>query len=181
MLALFLDIRGVFDNVLSTCLLHTMSQLGCPKAVLSWVRSFLPNRTTALSFDCCTNIQRPINTGIPQGSPASPILFLLDLCPLFDALKTAHPKLWVPSYIDDVTLVTHGRTHEDTTHALEKATQTAFKWANENAVAFNDSKSEMLYFHHACQDTTPDAINITLPNSMIVKPGTQGGKKDIVC
>jgi hypothetical protein len=38
----------------------------------------------------------------------------------------------------------------------------------------------MLHFHHARQDTTPDAINITLPNGTIVKPGTQGGKKDIV-
>jgi hypothetical protein len=38
----------------------------------------------------------------------------------------------------------------------------------------------MLYFHCARQDTTPNAINITLPNSTIVKPRTQGGRKDIV-
>jgi hypothetical protein len=178
--ALFLDVRGAFDNVSSAHLLHTMLQLGCPKAVLSWVKSFLANRTTALSFDGHTDIQRPINTGIPQGSPASPILFLLYLRPLFDALKTAHPTLWAPSYIDDVALVTHGRTREDNARVLEKAAQTAFKWADENAVAFDDSKSEMLHFHRARQDTTPDAINITLPNGTIVKPGTQGGKKDVV-
>jgi hypothetical protein len=35
MSALFLDIRGAFDNISSACLLHTMLQLGCPKAVLS--------------------------------------------------------------------------------------------------------------------------------------------------
>jgi hypothetical protein len=170
--ALFLDIRGAFDNVSAACLLHTMSQLGCLKAVLSWVKSFLANRTTALSFDSHTDIQRPINMGILQGSLASPILFLLYLHPLFDALKTAHPTLWAPSYINDITLVTHGRTCEDNARALEKATRTAFKWADENAVALDDSKSDMLYFHHACQDTTPDTINITLPNAMIVKPGT---------
>jgi hypothetical protein len=95
--ALFLDVRGAFDNVSSTCLLHTMLQLTCPKAVLSWVKSFLVNRTTALSFDGRTDIQCPINMGIPQGSLASPMLFLLYLCPLFNALKTAHPMLWVPS------------------------------------------------------------------------------------
>jgi hypothetical protein len=68
---------------------------------------------TALSFDGHTDIQRPINTGIPQGSPASPILFLIYLRPLFDALSNAHPTLWTPSYIDDVALVTHGRTREE--------------------------------------------------------------------
>jgi hypothetical protein len=77
-------------------------------------------------------------------------------------------------------LVTHGRTHEDNAHILKKATQTAFKWADENAVAFNDSKSEMLHFHHTCQDTTPDAINITLPNGIIMKPGIQEGRKDVI-
>jgi hypothetical protein len=180
MSALFLNIRGVFNNVSSAHLLHTMLQLGCPKAVLSWVKLFLANRTTALSFDGYTDIQCPINTGIPQGLPASPILFLLYLCPLFDALKTAHPTLWAPSYINDITLVIYGRTCEDNACTLEKAAQIAFKWANENAVAFDDSKSEILHFHHACQDTTPDAINITLPNGMIMKPGTQGGRKDII-
>jgi hypothetical protein len=80
--------------------------------------------------------------------------------------------LWALSYIDDVALVTHGRTREDNAHALEKAAQTVFKWADENAVAFDDSKSEMLHFHRARQDTTPDAINITLPNGTIMKPGT---------
>jgi hypothetical protein len=64
--------------------------------------------------------------GIPQGSPASPILFLLYLHPLFDALQSAHPILWAPSYIDDVALVTHGRTHEDNTHVLEATARTAF-------------------------------------------------------
>jgi hypothetical protein len=178
--ALFLDVRGAFDNVSSTCLLHTMLQLGCPKAVLSWGKSFPANRTTALSFDSCTDIQCPIIMGIPQGSPALPILFLLYLCPLFDTLKTAHPMLWAPSYIDDVALVTHGRSCEDNTHILEQATQTVFKWADKNAIAFDNSKSEMLHFHHMSQDTTPDAINITLPNGTIMKPGTQGGRKDII-
>jgi hypothetical protein len=56
MSALFLDVRGTFDNISSACLLHTMLQLGCPKAVLSWVKSFLANRTTALSFDHHTDI-----------------------------------------------------------------------------------------------------------------------------
>jgi hypothetical protein len=74
--ALFLDVRGVFDNILSAHLLHTILQLGYPKTVLSWVKSFLANTTTALSFDSYTDIQCPINIGIPQGLLASPILFL---------------------------------------------------------------------------------------------------------
>jgi hypothetical protein len=106
--AIFLDVRGAFDNISSACLLTTIHMLGCPAAVMSWCSSFLSDRTTVLSFDGRTDTQRPIQTGIPQGSPASPILFLIYLRPLFDALQSAHPTLWTPSYIDDVTLVVHG-------------------------------------------------------------------------
>jgi hypothetical protein len=108
--------------------------------VLSWGKSFLVNRTIALSFDSCTDIQYPINMGIPQGLLGLPILFLLYLHPLFDTLNTTYPILWAPSYIDDITLVTYGRTHKDNACTLEKATQTAFKWVDENAITFDDSK-----------------------------------------
>jgi hypothetical protein len=88
--------------------------------------------------------------------------------------------LWAPSYIDDVALVTDGRTGEDNAHALKAAAHTAFQSANDNAVAFDDNKSELLHFHHARQDTTLDAINVQLPNGTVVKPGMQGGRKDVV-
>jgi hypothetical protein len=39
--------------------------------------------------------------------------------------------------------------YEDNAHALEAATHIAFQWANDNAVTFDDNKSELLYFHYA--------------------------------
>jgi hypothetical protein len=56
--------------------------------------------------------------------------------------------LWAPSYIDDVALVIPGQTHKDNAHTLEAATRTAFQWANNNAITFDDNKSELLHFHH---------------------------------
>jgi hypothetical protein len=180
MSALFLDMRGAFDNVSSACLLTTMRMLGYPTAVVSWCSSFLSNRTTTLSFDGRTDTEQPIHTGIPQGSPTSLILFLIYLCPLFDTLQSAHPILWTPRYIDDVALIVHGQTREENAWALEAATHTAFNWAQVNAVVFDDSKSEMLYFHKSRTDEHNDATNVHLPNGTIVTPGTQGGRMDVV-
>jgi hypothetical protein len=88
--------------------------------------------------------------------------------------------LWTPSYIDDVALIIHSRTREENARALDAATHTAFNWAQVNAVAFDDSKSEMLHFHKSRTDEHNDATHVRLPNSTRVTPGTQGGKTDVV-
>jgi ribonuclease HI len=178
--ALFLDVRGAFDNVSSTQLTSTMRQLGCPEPVVSWCRSFLIGQSMALSFDGRTDIQRPMATGIPQGSPASPIQFLLYLHPLFDSLQLHHPNIWSPSYIVDVALVAQGKTGEGNSRALEVAARTAFQWAWDNAVAFDDAKSEMLHFQRSRQDVITEETKIQLPHGTVVEPGTRRGKSDVV-
>jgi hypothetical protein len=119
-------------------------------------------------------------TGIPQGSPASPILFLLYLRPLFDSLQLHHPNILSPSYIDDVELVAQGKTREGNSRALEAAARTAFQWAWNNAVAFDDAKLEMPHFHHSRQDVITEETKMQLPPGMVVEPGTRGGKSDVV-
>jgi hypothetical protein len=177
---LFLDVQGAFDNMSSTRLLRTMYALSCPGAVTSWCSSFVSQCTTVLSFNGQTDIQYPIQTRIPQGSPASPILFLIYLCTLFNTLQQAHLMLWMPSYIDDINLVTHGTTRKANGYTLQAAMRMACPWAANNAITFDDSKSKLLDFHHAHDDTHSTETNITLPNGTSVMPGMKEGRKDIL-
>ena len=94
--ALLLDVKGAFDNVSSTRLRQTLATMALPGAVLNWVKHFLSHRTTALAFDGEREELQPMQTGIPQGSPISPILFLLYLKPLFDELECKYPSINCP-------------------------------------------------------------------------------------
>jgi hypothetical protein len=85
-------------------------------------------------------------TGIPQGSPASPILCLLYCCPLFNELTIRHPCSWTPSDIDDIAIVVQSKSKSYNAHCLEAAARTACKCAANYVVRFDDSKSEMLHF-----------------------------------
>ena len=76
-----------------------------PITILYWVEHFSSNHTTVLAFDGKMKDLSPVQTGISQGSPASPILFLLYLSPLFYKLTTHYHSTWTPSYIDDVAIV----------------------------------------------------------------------------
>jgi hypothetical protein len=178
--AFFMDVSGAFDNVLKDHLLHTLQQLRYPIPIQYWVDHFVSNCTTALSFDGRKQDLSPILTGIPQGSPASPILSLLYLSPLFNELTMHHPCSWTPSYIDDVAIVIQSKSKAYNSCCLEAVARTAFKWAANNAFRFNGSKSEMMHFHHKRNGNTTDDLNITLPNGTIISPDTKGVSPDVV-
>ena len=116
------------------------------QSLVTWTDHFMSNRKIALAFDGEREEMETVETGIPQGSPTSPILFLIYLKPLFNKLNAIHPSLKVPSYMDDVALVTTGKSERINCKALAEAALTAFNWAERNAVAFDDSKSELMHF-----------------------------------
>jgi len=49
--ALFVDVKGTFDNVSSIQLLLILQSLGIPPTVLSWTDTFLSERQRGLAFD----------------------------------------------------------------------------------------------------------------------------------
>jgi hypothetical protein len=177
---LLMDVRGAFDNVAKTRLLNTMRELRIPNPMVAWIDSFLSHRTTALAFDGKKEAMSPVQTGIPQGSPVSPILFLLYLRPLFDELEKRQPITWAPSYIDDVALVVKGNSKASNARELEKAALIAFQWAAYNAVLFDDPKTELLHFHSKRDFITKYDETVTLPNQTIISPGTKGVSPEVV-
>ena len=83
-----LDIKGAYDRVNHTRMLDTLRRQGFPSWLVRWIRSYLGERTAKLRFDGTESDDFQIHTGVPQGSPLSPILFLLYMTPLYIELAT---------------------------------------------------------------------------------------------
>lgn len=115
--ALFLDIKGAFDHVARGQLLAILAKLRLPPSLISWVSSFLRNRTLRLSFNGQIEGFSTLDTGIPQGSPISPILFLIYIRDLFPRLATSVTNL---SYIDNIALVVSSISLRKNIRILEK-------------------------------------------------------------
>ena len=110
---LFFDVKGAFDHVSKARLLDTMRRLYLDPAVIRWTDTFLSDRQIGLAFDGEREHLKPVSTGIPQGSPISPILFLIYLRFLFTTIQNKHPDTTTPSYIDDVACLVVGRSEEE--------------------------------------------------------------------
>src|SRR3981081_1893000 len=106
----------------------------------------------------------PIMTGITQGSPASTILFLIYLRPIFTRLDQTHPDITSPSYIDDICLLIQGKSATSNARKLEEAVTTCFQWGKSNAVAFDDPQSELMHYTNSRNRDTSEETHVKLPN-----------------
>jgi endonuclease/exonuclease/phosphatase (EEP) superfamily protein YafD len=77
------DIKGAFDGVLPGRLVYRLRTQGWPDNLVRWITSFITGRTVQIRLDEELGPKTRIFCGLPQGSPISPILFMLFLAPLF--------------------------------------------------------------------------------------------------
>ena len=75
--SLFLDIKAGFDNVDNSTLARVLRVRGIPSYLVAWVLSWLGEQSCTLVFQGARGSPAPVNVGAPQGSPISPLLFLL--------------------------------------------------------------------------------------------------------
>lgn len=86
-------------------LLNTPREEGYPGLAVRWVQSFLTGRTTRLCFDAEESGPMQVRAEVPQGSPLSPILYLLYIAPLYELLGRRHKHIGVVGFADDTNLL----------------------------------------------------------------------------
>jgi hypothetical protein len=86
--------------------------MSLPTEAISWVYHFLTERYNTLVVDGRVSCSRPVQTGIPQGSPISPLLFMLYAAPMYKVIEDNGGKCL--GFFDDITFYVHGNVKENT-------------------------------------------------------------------
>jgi len=81
--ALLMDVKSAFNNVSRGHLIGRMMALGVGSDLVRWTESFVSDRKVRLVLNGQEGGDHEVDTGIPQGSPVSPILFIVYLSGLF--------------------------------------------------------------------------------------------------
>jgi retron-type reverse transcriptase len=142
---LLLDVSSAFDNVSHARLLHDLRKRRVDEKKVKWIASFLSNRHTSIAIDGFQSKEYEINTGIPQGSPLSPILYLFYNADLIDTC-THKTDAMLAGYIDDVAFLAWGKTTEQTCEALGKILEKAQRWSSTHASVFAPNKFQLIHF-----------------------------------
>ncbi|KAL5596595.1 uncharacterized protein BROUX77_007279 [Berkeleyomyces rouxiae] len=135
------DIKGAFDAVHPNRMVKRLADLGCPAGTCRWVSSFLAGRWASLTLDGVSDALQPTGGSLPQGSPISPILFMLFMSPLF--------KMPLPctlrGYADDGCLVNSDSSLEGSCSVLSRSLELVDSWCTDNGMALDLTKSELLH------------------------------------
>jgi len=111
-----MDIKAAFPSVARGRLIHAVKAKKIDGDLIRWTKSFLSERTVEMVIEGNVLQSHPVEAGVPQGSPVSPILF---------AIHTAGLIRWVEervqgeglSFLDDVGWVATGK---DMNQVVEK-------------------------------------------------------------
>ena len=139
----FMDVVGAFNNVHHNRLLYNMSKRRIPAAIVNLLCSFLTNRTTQLCFNGITSTTINTPTGIPQGSPLSPILYMLYNADLLELTRTPNLAL---GFIDDIAYGVSGTMTEENVEALGRILERSETWRQRHGAQFEPTKYMLVHF-----------------------------------
>ena len=170
---LFLDIKAGFDNVNATKLRALLLSKNIPSYMVDWVSSFLTGRRCTLVFQGAPGISAPVSVRTPQGSPLSPLLFLIYVAPLHIRIPTGI----MVSYVDDFSLTVASLSHRSNIRRLQGLFLNISRRASTLDVSFSVPKTELIHWRTHSERSPPALSPITL-DGQVFHPS--GDRKSVV-
>ncbi len=122
------------------------------------------NKYIQLAFDGNRQEKTRIEIGIPQGSPISPILFLIYIKDIFSDINNMQVRS--PSYVDDIGLAASSESIEENCIMLERAAEKLLQLQEHNNVQFDMKKMKLIHFHTK-KSIDSDKYLISVSNNQI--------------
>jgi len=138
------DIEGAFNQVHPLTLREVMHQRRLPTYLTDWVTAFNTDRKITFGFDQQSEKPQSYRCSLPQGSPVSPIIFLIFSNAMLE--KQDYPADAIDtSYVDDVCTVQMSQSIAEANTLLEERTEQHLNCGQHLGLTFAPSKSELLY------------------------------------
>ena len=139
-MALF-DLSKAFDRVPHHPLLRKLGAVGLTGPILSWLKSYLSNRSQLVSVHAVDSDPVPVISGVPQGSVLGPLLFLVYVNDLCFSNFSSNSSLVL--YADDITLY-KPLSHSSDLADFQADINTIHSWFVSNHLSANASKTKAM-------------------------------------
>ena len=144
-LVAFLDLSAVFDTLDHSVLLKRLDvTFGLQGTVLSWIKSYVSDRTQCVTVGGKTSDPKPLLFGVPQGSVLGPLLFSLYVQPLSDIIEGHNCDYH--KYADDTELSKSAKAEafDGARLCVKNCVNDILCWMDSNKLKLNTDKTEVL-------------------------------------
>ena len=138
----FVDLQKAFDTVDHQILLAKLNHYGIRGVSNDWFKSYLSNRSQYVSINGYESGLVALNCGVPQGSVLGPLLFLLYINDLNQAIKFCK----VYHFADDTSLLCLSNCIKKLNKLVNADLKHLVNSLNANKISLNVKKTEMVIF-----------------------------------
>jgi hypothetical protein len=142
-----LDFKAAFDSVWHNGLRMVLKSLNLPLCITRWLSDFIRNRSFAVSVDSIISPSHSIKCGVPQGSPLSPMLFVVftaSMLPSQVEISDAWKNVAKAAYADDVALWAVARPQACAVARLQNELKSIEAWTSKWRLSLNPAKCEAI-------------------------------------
>jgi hypothetical protein len=159
------DIQGAFNCVNHSSLLQIMTQQKFPQYLTKWCKEFNTNRTLQFFFNHQLEPPQPYNSGLPQGSPLSPVLYMIYAGVILN--PSTSPKEINTTYIDDDALVQISKSPAFISKRLNERMLERISKANPLNVKYEPQKSDLVFFRPTTSSLRQPNNTVTIGDTII--------------
>ncbi|UYV76617.1 hypothetical protein LAZ67_14001479 [Cordylochernes scorpioides] len=155
----FVDLRKAFDTVPHSLLWKKLYNLGISYQFISTIKSYYEQATIAIRWKGSFTESIKINSGVLQGEPLSPLLFILFITDLIEIYNNSDlPSVNLPEfgdihlllYADDIAIIGESRIN------LQKKIKILKEYLDESLMTLNESKSKIMVFRNGGKPSNKD-------------------------
>ena len=133
------DKKIQYEAISHKVLLYKLRHYGFNENVISWLNSYLSERTQFVKYNSRVSSESP-KMDVPQGSVLGPILFILYVNDLANIFTDCNCTM----YADDTNLYCHAPTFTEAQCKLQDCVDLTSKRLFENQLVVNASKSSIM-------------------------------------
>ena len=138
----FLDFKKAFDTVNHKILLKKLERSGVRGHAVKWFSSYLPERKQYTSVNNMNSQIDDISYGVPQGSVLDPLLFLIYINDLNNAIKFS----CIRHCTDDTNILYRNKSLRKLNQRIHFDLRNINEWLRANRIALNTDKTKIIMF-----------------------------------
>jgi len=145
-LGVFIDFERAFDMLWRDGLLIKLQNLNIKGKMYNWIKSFLTDRTIQVKIGDTLSSSRKLDNGSPQGSPLSPLLFLIAINDLPEVLHDVETSL----FADDSAIYRSDGSHQlkRTADIIQENLDAVQTWCDKWGFKMSTKKTVGVLFTH---------------------------------